>query len=311
MMLPGFFKKRDSARQSRSRDGARTGSTLTTTSAIATSSLTRTTLEETLVNEDAELLSLNSEETAVSSITLFDLPLSSYKLTDFIISSSLLNGTSLFSSEAHLNAHHTSQTDPILQLTTNWQIFKKNSPIILIYTFPKTIFCQVYYKIVSVYISYYKLTFSDPTLPDIYLLNNNSYTPTVDTEFLNSKFRIKGIKGTTFGNERFIKLYLMNKNSQLLSNDLEISKNKLTLSNTLSIELNKQNRQTIKEFIDKDFPVVNLPIATFIDVNEKVGKFNQNGVIKLFSSGDTKKDLVLASILLILREQEQKKSKGS
>lgn len=286
----------------------------------------RTNSEETLVESDnSELLSLltfSSDETAVlPTIEIFNRPISTYnQVKEFqIVSGYLQQGISIFKSKEHLNQYLLDQQSvvPYLQLNTSWQsIFKINSPIITLYKFSphKQIFCQVYNKVISNWISYYRIKFNDDSLSDIYLLNNNSYNPTVDLEIENTKFRINGIKGNAsmFGNNTFIKLYLMKPQSELLTNDLEVVNGKLILSNKLATLINKQDRQQIQNLINLDLPAINLPISTFIESNDKLcGKFHRNGIIKMFSNDDENYELILISILLILREQENKKYKGN
>lgn len=285
----------------------------------------RSNSEDTLVEsvdfEQMSLFTLGSQETAVTApIKVFNLPISNFnQVKEFqIISTYLLPGVCIFKSKDHLQEYLTDQQSilPYLHLNTAWQsIFKKNSPIITIYKFTpqKTILCQVYNKILTNWISYYKIVFADDT-PDIYLLNNNSYNPTVDFEVENTKFRISGIKGNSsmFGNNTLMKLYLMKPQAELLTNDMKLHGGKLILTNKLSTLINKQQRQQIQNMINVDLPAINLPLATFIESSEKLmGKFTKNGIIKMVTNNDEDYELILISILLILREQETKKFKGN
>jgi len=290
--------------------------------------LVRSNSEETLIDGDnSELVSLfttNSEETlGVANIKIFGKPLSSYnQVKEFpIITGFLLQGTSIFESAESFKQHVIDpvKVNPFLHISPTWgSIFKKNAPYITIYTFEpqKTIFCQVYFKVISNWISYYRLSFTAEGIDDVILLNNNSYDPTVDFEYNGTKFRITGITGTTstFGGNGLIKIFVMYPTSELLSNDMTMDESaKPQLKSKLSLLIEKRDRQSIHKLIEHDKPAVALPIATFIDVgSEKVlAKYVKSGVVKMFTNNDHTFETIMSSILLVLREQESRKFRGN
>jgi hypothetical protein len=289
--------------------------------------LVRSNSEETLIDGDnSELVSLftaNSEETlGVANIKILGNPLSSYNQVKEVpvITGFLLQGTSIFESADSFKLHVSdpNKVNPVLHISPTWgSIFKKNAPYITLYTFEpqKTVFCQVYFKVISNWISYYRLNFTDDGIDDVILLNNNSYDPTVDFEYNDTKFRITGITGTTstFGGNGLIKMFVMNPTSELLSNDMTVDESmKPQLRSKLSDLIDKRDRQSIHKLIENDRPAVGLPLATFIDVSEKMlAKYVKSGVIKMFTNNDPRFEKLICSILLVLREQEIRKFRGN
>ena len=148
----------------------------------------------------SDLNSLVSQDTLIhqSSTRIMGYPLSEYRYPKELplVSHFLHTGISLYpswqslspsplclSSSSSSNSSSSSQLvcAPILcrpaKLFNN--IFNFTAPFLIIESAPKTVFCRVDFKIYSNHITYYVMTF--PTLErQVYLLNNNSHSPSAD-----------------------------------------------------------------------------------------------------------------------------------
>ncbi|KAI5956829.1 hypothetical protein KGF54_000447 [Candida jiufengensis] len=197
----------------------------------------------------------------------------------------------------------------------------------------KQIFCKIEFKIYSNHLTYYILKF--PTLNQtIYLLNNNSNTPSVDFKIQQGHFRITGITGTssaTRSSNQNISIHLMDPSNteNLLTHNLNTdSRGKLQINNKLSNLIQCQKRKEINEIMKSSKKLLNFPIAQYIDSNDiKLRPIEssedskhtqsciQHGYLKMYdhlSNEDFVSDemLMICCILLVLREQELKKYKG-
>ncbi|KAK6203387.1 uncharacterized protein RJT21DRAFT_119543 [Scheffersomyces amazonensis] len=223
---------------------------------------------------------------------------------------------------------------PILQtFSSKLGLLKINSPILSIYRFKtcneKYEFVKVYFKVVTTYVNYYILKFFNEKgeiTSTVHLLNNNSHTPTVDFNLYDTNFRIIGVTGTssTFGTNSLIKAFVMRKDAELLSNDLEFNekdqiknlKQNSPTSNTFFKLIESQDRRAILNSIEEHKPLVNTPMCQYLDEgNVKLKKsFLKNGTFRLFDYQNddiSEEGLKLCSILLVLREQEYRKFKSN
>lgn len=325
--------------------------------------LVRVPSDETLVSQyeqSVDMSDLNSlvtntsEETMSHNTRIFNEHISSYScVREFPIVSTFMHpGVLLFSSSKSLEAYSQKNLSaeqveanhsqglgiPILQTSTPvLNIFKKNSPFLIIYKFnskhERVLFCKVYFKILANNITCYVMVFQldDDSLKTVVLLNNG-VKPSVDFTYESTKVRATGVTGTTstFANG-LIKLFIMKDTASMLCDDILIDnaledinspiknfKMKMNKSSELYSSLVQQNRSTVGRIMGSAEPQVNIPFATFVDNgDEKIKGINivKNGTIKLFdTNNDTdvnNKTLMISSILLVLREQEFTKNKGN
>ena len=294
---------------------------------------------ETNDNSDqGSLFTTLSDETMINQIArVLRLPVTTFtRVREFpLISTFLHSGVLLFSSMAEYEKYRQGDRElayPILQTTSSkLNIFKMNSPILTICRYKlateKFDYCKVYFKIYSTHINYYVLKFNhgdDSAEETVLLLNNNSHQPTVDFELEDSKFRIVGVTGTssTFGTHSLIKVFVMKNNANLLTNDITVLKPedhhktriKIGDGNQLLKVIEKQDRMGVNQQIEAEQPLVPVPLVTFVDEGSKKleKNFLKNGTIKLFDYQEqlSEEAVKLATIVLVLREQEYRKYKG-
>ncbi|RCK58218.1 hypothetical protein Cantr_06830 [Candida viswanathii] len=233
-----------------------------------------------------------------------------------------------------------SNTPPLLSRSpTKLTLFKK-TPLMVIHRHArdgaKHEFCRVEFKIHSIHITYYVLRFTGLGTT-VYLINNNSAKPTVDFAYSDTDFRIVGITGTTsaLGTSPEIKLYVMRRGSEnLLTHGCVVeddARGKLRIENKLSRLINGQEQGRINLVVRDEKPVVDIPLARYLDqgdVKVKVDNVRQkhivkHGVIKMYDWLDGEEEeeeeegrevsddmLVICCVLLVLREQEYRKFKG-
>lgn len=195
----------------------------------------------------------------------------------------------------------TSRNQPILTRPSKFinNIFKLNSPFLVIESYirdnakstktnsnngstTKQVFCKVDFKIQSTRITYYVLTF--PTLNKcVFLINNNSHSPSVDFELDGTHFRAIGVTGTTsaLGTSGLIKLYVMENSPDLLTFDttIDFKKKKLTFGpqSELSKLIDGQNRAAIDESMKRAKKLINMPVAQYLDQGDVKIKIENNG----------------------------------
>lgn len=227
---------------------------------------------------------------------------------------------------------------PLLQTSTPMlNIFKINAPFMLIHRFnqanEKTLFCKVYFRILTNNVTCYILIFllENDELRTVVLMNNG-IKPSVDLILENTKLRATGVTGTTstFANG-FIQLYILQDSAPTLCDDMHIRNTIQTInssiknvkvsvgeSNELYRCLRFQKKTSLNKLMNKGKSLTNTPLATFVDDgDEKVKGANlfRNGTIKLFETtneyDNNTNTLMITSILLMLREQETRKSRGS
>ncbi|KAK6458243.1 uncharacterized protein RJT20DRAFT_133683 [Scheffersomyces xylosifermentans] len=290
------------------------------------------------VSDLASVFTSGSEETLTNHpVNLMGRSITAYSWMKQIpiVSTFLHSGVLVFKSANSFEKYQMGEKDdtfPILQtVSSKLSIFKKSSPIMTILRYKSSVekyeFCKVYFKIYSTHINYYVLKFNygdDVPEETVILLNNNSNKPTVDFEYLNSKFRIVGVTGTssTFGTNGLIKIFVMKEKADLLTRDVTVinpndhnkTKIKIGESNSLYKVIERQEKSNINERIDSEQPLVNIPLGCFVDEgNIKLEKnFMKNGTIKLFDYQveHSEESLKMICILLVLREQEYRKYKG-
>lgn len=198
-------------------------------------------------------------------------------------------------------------------------------------------FCKVYFKILSNNLTCYVLKF--PTLKKTLILLNNGLKSSIDLIWQNTKIRINGITGTssTFGNG-LIKIHLLTHDSpSLIDNIIDYDeceytddvKNfkinfKLPEKNQLFNALLNQDKSKVNKLINQEKKLIVNPFAALIDVgNEKINGMKIDAMTKILQSNVidnnnntntndiTDDSLIIACILLILREQEIKKMRGN
>lgn len=252
----------------------------------------------------SDLISYLSDDTLIQP----QLRILNHSISDFryikeipILSNYLQTGVHLYPSWSA-----TSRNQPILTRPSKFinNIFKLNSPFLVIESYTHTapdpvktslntvtssnllssnstkqVFCKVDFKIHSTRITYYVLTF--PTLNKyIYLINNNSHSPSVDFELDGTHFRVTGVTGTTsaLGTSGLIKLYIMESSPDLLTFDtvIDVKKKKLIFgkANEFSKLIDGQNRAAIDASMQRAKKLISMPVAQYLDqgdVKIKIG----------------------------------------
>ncbi|KAI5964479.1 hypothetical protein KGF57_000971 [Candida theae] len=212
-----------------------------------------------------------------------------------ILSNYLQTGVHLYPSWSATSRNQPILTRP-LRFMTN--IFKLNSPFLVIESYTKSkdmilsggdlqsptttkqVYCKVDFKIQSTRITYYVLTF--PSLhKHIYLINNNSHSPSVDFELDGTHFRATGVTGTTsaLGTSGLIKLYVMENSPDMLTFDTTIDYKRKKLkfgqgNDTFYRLIEGQNRAAIDESMRRAKKLIGMPVAQYLDqgdVKIKIG----------------------------------------
>ncbi|KAI3404203.2 hypothetical protein KGF56_002964 [Candida oxycetoniae] len=220
-------------------------------------------------------------------------------------------------------------------------LFSINSPFLIIENYnqegKRQTFCRVDFKIHSNQITYYILHFPTLAHRDVYLLNNNSYSPSVDFELSGTHMRcVGGVSGTSTAfasRNSTIKIYVMQSSLGLLTNNMKLhdpKKKTIDLSeNKLAGLIQKQDRKGIDGEMRLAWSkrLINSPLACSVDLGDvkmkldnedKHGSFIKRGVIKSWDyinsdqgTGIVSEEIsIIACILMVLREQESRKYKG-
>ncbi|CCE39828.1 uncharacterized protein CPAR2_602460 [Candida parapsilosis] len=275
-------------------------------------------------DSSSDLISYISQETLIPP----QMRILNHAITDFhvikeipILSCYLQTGVHLYPSWSA-----TSRNQPILTRPSKFinNIFRLNSPFLVIESYAKSarakagtnaninvktnvktndvatsnvppppakeVFCRVDFKIQSTRITYYVLTF--PTLNKcIYLINNNSHSPSVDFELDGTHFRAIGVTGTTsaLGTSGLIKLYVMENSPDLLTFDtsFDYKRKKLTFGsqNQLSKLIDGQNRAAIDESMKRARKLINMPVAQYLDQGDVKFKIEHSSMSAGESNG--------------------------
>lgn len=222
---------------------------------------------------------------------------------------------------------------PLLLIQLNKLHFlKKNAPLLTTYLHAgtaKTEHCRIYFKILQNNLTCYVLMFA--TGPNVVLFNN-ALKPHTDLIYKDSKIRIYGASGaaSTFGNGA-IKLFLLHQNSPLLADALDPA----DLQHMASIKdfhlrtpaqssplydaVVTQQRNEILRLVSQAEPIVNVPFAAYMDHGDrKVDGVKVHGCVRLFESVEgsdeatlTEDSLIVATVMLVLVEQEITKMRGN
>lgn len=292
---------------------------------------------------DAESL-YSADTLAVSLASVFNKPLHSYRtMREFPLATSLLkNEISIFSSMEALKLG----LSPLLSMQPNKLHFlKKNTPLHTVSRHrngQKEEFCKIYYKILENNLACYVMMFASGENVVFY---NNGIRPHSDTIYKGTKLRLYGASGatSTFGSNS-MRMYALKDNSPTLvdfvndSGFVGSSVKNLTLhapSGTCKLydSVVRQNRNELLLLLAQEAPLVNVPIATFVDVGgAKVEGAKVEGMVRVFEStrnqieSDDSEDLnngagttdeitedsmVLATAMAVFVEQEMQKMRGN
>ncbi|EGV62221.1 hypothetical protein PSN45_000944 [Yamadazyma tenuis] len=287
--------------------------------------------------DDTEsLATFNSLETLTN--TLFDspIPISNYSLKILpIVSSFLSNDVQVFRSEADAQNHADDAKSAFPLLSTSSSIlnyFKLNSPLLVINSHTsatdKHEFCRVYFRFLHKNLTCYVLIFNFNGCKKVCLLLNNELRPYVDCVWHTTKLRILGPSGatSTFGNG-FIKAFVVDKPYNTLTDQVQVSwtsepssakdiKIDIDHQNPLISSLLAHNKQAVGQNLTGTRPVLRTPVAMFMDGNKRLKKGAAASHLRIFDPSDknhgiTDNGMVLAAILLTLRESEVRKNKGT
>lgn len=255
------------------------------------------------VTDLALVFTAGSDDTLVDQVVVFDIPVLRFNRIKLcpIVSQRLQGGAYLYPlDQAVLNG------DPYI-VHTKWGLIFK--PGFMLMVFPdKLVACKVYFKLVSVWMLYYRLEFSGGD--DVYLYCNSSNTATVDFVIRGTKLRVMGLAGGSLGSRGRLRVMILRPQSPTLDAEI-VDKRPQFIRNEFYEAVASQNRVKIAECVAHGAPLVNVPVATFIDDDGKLGKFIRHGYVKVFSCGDDELERQLMAALLVIREQENRKFRGN
>lgn len=313
-------------------------STLVTSTAATTTSSRQDT-------PAADTESLYSSDTlAVSLAQVFCKPLYSYTtMREFPLATSLMrNEIYIYQSMDALKQGDS----PLLSMQPNKLHFlKKNAPLQTVSRHDsgqKEEFCKIYYKILENNLACYVMMFNSGENVVFY---NNGIRPHSDTIYKGTKLRLYGASGatSTFGSNS-MRMYALNENSPTLVDF--VSDSGFEGSSVKNLKLHapsgtcklydsvvSQNRNELLLLLAQELPLVNVPIATFVDAGgAKVEGFRVEGIVRLFESNSRQSDsnlpednidgagaadgiaedsMVLATAMAIFVEQEMQKMRGN
>ena len=251
----------------------------------------------------ALVFTAGSDDTLVDQITVFGIPVLQFNCIKLcpIVSQRLQGGAYLYPlNQAVLNG------DPYI-VHTKWGLIFK--PGFMLMVFPdKQVACKVYFKLVSLWMLYYRLEFGGGE--DVYLYCNSSNTATVDFVLRGTKLRVMGLAGGLLGSRGRLRVMILRPDSPTLNANV-VDKRPQFIQNELYDAVATQNRVKIAECVADASPLVNVPVASFVDDEGKLGKFIRHGYVKCFSCGDEELEKQLMAALLVIREQENRKFRGS
>ncbi|CAN3369494.1 hypothetical protein DICA3_F25752 [Diutina catenulata] len=260
-------------------------------------------LDRTTPDADAaSVFTAGSEDTLVDQVKVCGVAASQFSTVRMcpIVSQRLHQGAFVFESADAAKAD-----ENYLMLTKWGSLFK---PIYMSLVLPsRQVYCRVYHKTVSVHLGYYRLEFADD---DLYLLCNNSYTPTVDFTLRGTQMRVMGLAGASIGGRSLLQMFVLKPGARALA--CVVSNKKAVLQeNELYEAIERQDRLAVATMIDSDRPLIHVPVAAMVEEQGKLGKFLKHGHLKLFSCGDRELELRMMAVLMVLREQENRKFRGS
>lgn len=236
-----------------------------------------------------------------------------------IVLRNLTPGVCIFRSKQHFDDYRARKVEhPLLQtyLPIITGIFMRNAPFMVISHFvegQRRDYCRVFFKVTGNDISHYTMEFSDGFV--VVLFNNNSNKPCVDFMYKETKVRTLGVTTSTFGNG-LIRCFVMPDSAEMLC-DGQVENTRVDCTalanNAFGAQIERRHRGEIQRNLRQP-PAIQMPFATYIDDNVRVGsKYVREGTIKMFACGNGESEvdeMTFACVLLVLREQENRKMKG-
>lgn len=281
--------------------------------------------EETVLPDNESVWTALSDDTLADlSSQVFGIPLSGYStIKEYQIVSTFLHpGVQLYASSLDIEKG----VPPVLSTQSSvFSVFKKNAPFMTICTVnaahqPEE-YCRVHFKNVAANLSCYILTFSDTTV----VVLNNGLRPAADIYYQNTKLRVVGSSGanSTFASGE-LKMYVLQPSCWSLTDGFLLSQPtpgsvkgiRLAFdssANELCRALYDLKKHNHAKALSEARPLVSIPLVSYTDTgDEKIPglKHTRNGYIKVFEPQGNSQTKVMLCIMLVLREQEMRKSKG-
>jgi len=225
---------------------------------------------------------------------------------------------------------------PMFTIQLNkFHFLKKNAPLLTTYFHDGSLkleFCKVYFKILLNNLTCYVLMFHNG---ENIVLFNDALKPHADAIYKGTKLRVFGASGasSTFGNG-LIKLFLLHDLTPTLADGVDCDNIDTATSikdvdltgindNPLYLAVTKQDRSGVLKLLSQASPLVNIPYASYVDNgDERLEGVRVTGTVRLFESvaegvaddGEaeiTRTSLIMASMMMVLIEQELRKMRGT
>lgn len=218
-----------------------------------------------------------------------------------IVTQRLQQGTYIFESDASAE-----NGDQYIVHTKGGALF---TLVFMLIRRPNQLVCKVMFRTVSVWILYYRLVFEDGE--DVYLYCNNSYNPSVDFVIKGTRLRVLGLAGGgSIAGRDLAKILVLRDGAETLDGKVT-KKNVEFIKNGFYSAIENRDRLGIAKFVNDTVPLINVPLAMYMDAEGKLGKYSKCGTIKSFTCGDEQLEMRLLAVLLVIREQEGRKLRGS
>lgn len=282
--------------------------------------------EDTVIPDNESVYTALSEDTLADLTSqVFGLPLAAYStIHDYAVVSAFLHPGVLVFRLAD-DARH--GAPPMLCTQSSvFSVFKKSAPFMIINAYPAgqpREYCRVHFRNVAVNVSCYVLLFAEFQV----VVVNNGLRPAADIAYCNTKLRVVGSSGA---NSPFasglLKMYILQPSALTLSDGCMVAQNapgsaKSTkvdfdaTANELCDALSRLKKLLHGQLVSDARTVASIPIASYADKgDQRISglKHVLNGTIRVFepARGGEEHTMVMLCVMLVLREQEMRKSKG-
>lgn len=279
-----------------------------------------------LPDNESVFTSLSDDTLADLSSQVFGLPLPNFStIKEYSIASTFLHpGVSVFRS---IDDARKGSSPLLCTLSSVFSVFKKNAPFMVICTYDDAgqshEYCRVHFKNVANNLSCYILMFPHTSV----MILNNGLRPAADIMYCDTKLRVVGSSGdnSTFASGE-LKMYVLQPNTLSLTDGSSlvqptpgsIKGAKVgfnTSANDLCQALSELKKHLHTKLLSEARTLVNIPLVTYTDTGDKKIsglKHSLNGTVRMFQppGDELQHTLVMLCVILVLREQEMRKSKG-
>ncbi|RLV86451.1 hypothetical protein JA9_004574 [Meyerozyma sp. JA9] len=283
--------------------------------------------EDTVIPDNESVFTSLSDDTLADlSSQVFGLPLPSFStIREFSIASSFLHpGVSVFRS---IDDARKGSSPMLCTQSSVFSVFKKNAPFMVICAYDDAghsyEYCRVHFKNVANNLSCYILMFPHTSV----VVLNNGLRPAADVSYCDTKLRVLGSSGdnSTFASGE-LKMYVLQPNALSLTDGASlvqptpgsIKGAKVGFSasaNGLCQALSESKKHLHAKLLSECRTLANIPLVTYTDTGDKKiagSKHSLNGTVRMFHppGDDSEHSMVMLCVMLVLREQEMRKSKG-